>query len=322
MKRPAIFLLIICIVFNALLSYGAAADIPDLWAVSYTTYDVTYDAILKMYLKVINGYRTKNYGRHDLFNEHIFWDYEDTADLKEWISVVKRNVGYYVDDINQDGIDELVINSTGGFIYEVFTMDEEKVRELIRGGGRYTCQRLNNNMFYRWAHGGVSHQDYEVWQMNGTGKVKFVDGYHLRDDDGGRSASWYHSNKPVRLSDSMGTPVSMTEAEGWIKKKENSIIRKRFIPFSAYEKYQDDPWNIGVLAVNSKTTGSSKIRIRKEAKQKSKVVTTKKVGTYVKVLAKEDGYYWIQIDNKTGYVREEYLIPVSWEDREGIIPEE
>ena len=39
---------------------------------SYTTYDTTYDAILKMYIRVINGYgRKTSEGRHDLYNEFI-----------------------------------------------------------------------------------------------------------------------------------------------------------------------------------------------------------------------------------------------------------
>ena len=92
-KRICLLLQVLC-----LLIHGAAPSIAENeypWAVSYATYSVTYDAILKMYLKVINGYKTRNLGRHDLFNEFIFWDTQEDANYKNTISQVKRNVGFY-----------------------------------------------------------------------------------------------------------------------------------------------------------------------------------------------------------------------------------
>ena len=317
-KRMMSLLLIICLLMTYMIvvpdSYAlAAGGEVDFWAVSYTTYDVTYEAILKMYLKVINGYQTKNYGRHDLFNEFLFWDYEDTADLRKLISSVKSNIGYYIDDINQDGIEELVINSTGGYIYEVFTMDNGRVRELIRAGGRYTCQRLNNGLFLRCGSGGAMRHNHELWRMNGTGKVSIVEAYYARPDEQALYEVCYRSTADVRKTESVnGQRVSSTAAKNWIAQQEKKVVRKRFVPFSAYEKYQDDPWDLGVLAKDNKTSTTVKIRIRKEPKANAKVIETKKVGTYVKILAKENGYYKIQIGNKIGYVQEEYLIPVTW----------
>lgn len=313
-KNMWVLLIVACLVISfssSLSSEKVIAEENDFWAVSYTTYDVTYDAILKMYVKVINGYKTKNYGRHDLFNEFMLWDYEDN------ISSVKNDIGFYIDDINHDGIDELVINSSGGYIYEVFTMDNERVRELIRGGGRYTCQRLNDGTFYRWAHGGAGHHDYEIWQMNGTGKVTFVNGYFMRPDNTYHNGEWYRTNKSARMHDVSGAkPVSASEAESWLNQQEENVLRHRFVPFAVYEKHADDPWDLGVLVKDNKSSGSAKIRIRKEPKEKAKVVETKRVGTYVKVLSKEEGYYHIKIGKKDGYVKEEFLIPVTWREEQ------
>ena len=313
-KRIWAFLMILCLL-GSIAFNPALAEEADFWAVSYTTYDVTYDAILKMYLKVINGYGSKNLGRHDLFNQIMFWDVPDETTDREKIAYVKRDIGFYIDDINHDGIEELVINGTGGRIYEVFTMDNGRVRELIRAGGRYDCHRLENGMFYRYASGGASHHDYEIWQMNGTGKVSFVEEYLMRPDNVNLRDVWYYSKKPVRQSGNAGErEVSASEAENWIAQQEKSIVRKRFVPFIAYEKFPDDPWNIGVLAKDNKTSTTVKIRIRKEPNQSSKVVMTQKVGTYVKILSKENGYYRIRIGKKEGYVLEDFLIPVTWEE--------
>ncbi len=316
-KRFLLLLLVLCLVCTDSVFWPpnkAAAESEYPWAVSHVTYDVTYDAILKLYLKIINGYKTKDYGRHDLFNDFVFWDLfvEDPAPQRT-VRYIKNTLGFYIDDINQDGVDELVILMTGGYIYEVFTMDEGRVRELIRAGGRYNCRRLSDNTFFRWGNSGASNNSYERWCMNGTGKVSFKEGYVMEPD--GNGESWSHTTKNPRTNKSVNmTRVSATEAEGWIRKQENNVLRKRFVPFAAFEKYPDDPWDLGVLAKDSKTTGSAKIRIRKEPSQKSKVVDTKRVGTYVKVLAKEDGYYKVRIGKKEGYVQEDFLIPVTWQE--------
>ncbi len=321
-KRIWVSLLAVCFFLSGThlssTAFTAEAESDDLWAVSYTTYDVTYDAILKMYLKLINGYKTKNYGRHDLFNDKMFLDFDDGSDPRQTIKAVKNNVGYYIDDINQDGIDDLVINATGGQIYELFTMDNGKVRELIRGGGRFDCRRLNNGTLFRWAHGGAAHNDYEIWRMNGTGKVSFAESYFMRPDNINLGDTWYHSFKSARLSNVPNAErVSASEAEKWIDQREKEVVRPRFIPFVAYEKYPEDPWDLGVLAKDNKTSGTVKIRIRKAPEKNAKVIANKQVGTYVKILAKENGYYRIRFGNKEGFVQEEYLIPVTWQDEFG-----
>ena len=316
-KRFLLLLLVLCLVCTDSVFWPpnkAAAESEYPWAVSHVIYDVTYDAILKLYLKIINGYKTKDYGRHDLFNDFVFWDLfvEDPAPQRT-VRYIKNTLGFYIDDINQDGVDELVILMTGGYIYEVFTMDEGRVRELIRAGGRYNCRRLNDNTFLRWCFRGAPDNSYEIWKMNGTDKVAFVESYDKQTH--GATEIWSHStSNPRTNSSSKKITISASKAEAWIRKQENNVLRKRFVPFAAFEKYPDDPWDLGVLAKDSKTTGSAKIRIRKEPSQKSKVVDTKRVGTYVKVLAKEDGYYKVRIGKKEGYVQEDFLIPVTWQE--------
>ena len=297
LKRIGVLLLSACLIITGLLlnpwncaqalSQKAITD----WAVSYTTYDTTYEAIIKMYLKVINGYDAKNYGRHDLFNIRIIWDGPSDAPSKYLIQYAKENAGFYIEDINQDGIDELIINSTHGRIYEIFTIDEDKVREVFRGSRYGACYLLNNGKIYRcYQIEGEEYVYHELWQMNGTGKADFIEGYHTDQSD------WYRSETDIRkIEHSQSERVSTAEAENWVNEQEKRIVRHRFIPFKSYEKMKDDPGNIAVLAKDNKTSGSAKIRIRREPSQNAKIVETKKVGTYVKVLSKEDGYYKIRI---------------------------
>ena len=305
-----------------LLAAPGRSALADQFTVSYTTYDTTYEKIMKMYLKVINGYGTANYGRHDLFNDMIFGGMEEW-DTKRLISEVKRNTGFMLYDVNQDGVDELLIGSSGGWLYEVFTVDQGRVRELIRAGGygtassEYSCALLASGMFYRHGHGGAGLDYYELWEMNGTDKVYFVDGYHTEyawdADAQNGSEVWYRSGAPMNQPGASKTRVDAAVAKQWVKKQEWSIYAKKFVPFSVFEKYPEDPWNVAVLSVNGTYNTTAKVNIRKEASASSKLVATKNVGTYVKVLDKEGDFFRIAFGNKEGYVQQEYLTPLTYE---------
>ena len=310
----------VIILFSIMIVSGSSAD---QFTPSHVTYDTTYEKILKMYLKVINGYRTANYGRHDLFNDMLFGGMEGW-ETREAVSYVKSHCGFMLYDVNQDGIDELLIGSGGGSLNEVFTMDNDKVRELIRAGGygtassEYSCALLADGMFFRHGHDGAGYDFYETWQMNETGKVSYVEGYHTEaywDSDSQTGGEyWYRSSAPMsKISYNQSKRVEASVAENWVKTQEWNIFNKKFVPFSVYEKYPDDPWNVGVLSVKGATNSTAKVNIRKEMDQKSKLVATKNVGTYVKVVTKEGEYFKIAFDNKEGYVHQDYLTPLTYE---------
>ena len=64
------FMVLVTILLIVTAISGAFADT---FTVSYTTYDTTYEKILGMYLEVINAYGPKNTGRHDLFNDSVYY---------------------------------------------------------------------------------------------------------------------------------------------------------------------------------------------------------------------------------------------------------
>ena len=62
----------VCVLLALCLVLSVAGGLADAFTVSYTMYDTTYERILKMYLEVINGLGTVDYGRHDLFNPAVY----------------------------------------------------------------------------------------------------------------------------------------------------------------------------------------------------------------------------------------------------------
>ena len=324
MKTKILRILVcICSILLVVMISGSVAEHYTFTA-SYTTYDTDYEKILGMYLRVINAYG-ENTGRHDLFNDSIYYSAGSPEDGKKIIiNATKRIVGYWLFDINEDGIDELLIGTEGGWLHEVFTIDNSKVRELIKAGAYgtassvYSCSLLDNGMFFRHAHDGPFDY-YELWSMEGTGPVSFVEGYYVDYETGfnetGESGTgaWFRLKKPFRDYRTRSTDrVSRSVGEAWLRQQDNAVWRKKFVPFTILEKYPEDPWNIAMLSVNGSTTSTAKVNIRKEADDNSKLVAAKNVGTYVRVLFKEGNYFKIGFDKKEGYIRQEYLTPLTY----------
>lgn len=307
---------------------------------SYITYDTTYDDILKMYLRVMPAQcRGQSRRRHDLYNDFMYDElspyymegmsapeYEmldadgKAAKKKELqektLQYMKREVGYAIRDINGDGIDELIIGRDRSYIYELFTMDDGKVRELVKAGYRNSCNLLNDGGLKWYTLFGGSQSGDLLFQMNGTKKVKFIKGYffngqvghdnHLDPDD-----CWFRITNAKNISNNtMDQHVPSSEAEAWIAECRSRYANIRFIPFSAYEKGISGD-GIAILSVKGKTSGTQKVRIRSKPDKKSKILAQKSVGTYVKATGMEGDYYQITIGKKTGYVHKDYITIVT-----------
>ena len=297
--------------------YGLADT--DLFAVSYTTYDTTYDAILKMYVKVINAFGTKNTGRHDLYNSLVINDFNSVEASNEYkIKETKNRVGFCIYDLNNDGIDELIIGEDPSYVYEVFTTDNGKVRELIRAGYNYECALLQGGQFYRKGHGGASMDSYAIWSMNGTKKIKFAEGFIRNDQPNDTSLPWkkynyfFRMTEPRKFDYSAENLVDKYTFLSWIKSIDKEVLQLHFVPLAIYEQgYNGDYESLGIITVKGKTTGIAKVRIRTKPSSKSKILKICKVGTIITILGEEDDYYKIQTGNKEGYVQKDYLTKLS-----------
>ena len=311
-----------------------------LYDVSPKTYDITYDDILKMYLRVMPAKcRGQSTRRHDLYNwcihdelshymEGVLTPEYDRLDeeakaakrkemQEKTLQYIKSRVGYAILDINGDGIDEMIIGRDGSYIYELFTMDDGKVRELIKAGSRYQCNLLQDGGLFRHVHDGGGLHGNLLYRMNGTSKVVFEKGYyhnivvgydqnHLDDGD-----CWFKiADSKNRSKNTMAQHVPSSEANSWIADCESNYAQVRFIPLSAFEKGMSGD-GVAVLSVKGKTSGSQKVRIRKKPDSKVKILVQKRVGTYVKAVGLEGDYYQISVDGKTGYVHKDYITLIT-----------
>ena len=305
------------IVLVLLVILRAAAAKADNYTVSYTTYDATYDGILKMYIKVLNNYGTRQTGRHDLFNDMIIADFDSDYDgpIKSRISETKNRVGYCIYDLNNDGIEELIIGEDPSYVFEVYTMDNGRIRELIRAGYKYNCALLEGGRFFRIGKDGAVKDSFTLWNMNGTEKVSFREGY-IRDGQPEDPALSHLKTEMnfFRMTDQKvysGTPETLVSTDQfleWMKGIDQSVLQVSFIPLSLYEQgIGAGQHEIGIISVDGKTHGNATVRLRAKASPKSKVLKNCRVGTSVIILGEQEGYYNVRVGGQEGYIQKEYL---------------
>ena len=295
--------------------------------VSYTTYDTTYDAIIKMYLRVLNSYGKRSEGHHDLYNEAIIVDfhhpdYEQGIPTQEGVAEAKRRVGYCIYDLNGDGIDEMIIGENSAYVYEVFTMDQGRVRELIHAWGKNDCALLENGYFIRSEKNSAFFTAETVWKMNGTKKVSFVEGF-LRDAQHGYTDpsdpfaegdyyldNWFpftrekYNIEEVATSDNLAPRGAFLR---WLKEYDSKLLKLTFIPLAVYESGINTE-NIGILSRDGKINLKETVNIRKSPDPKSKILLKQKIGIFVNILGSEGDYYQIKIKDTVGYVQQKFVI--------------
>ncbi len=323
-ERTGFLMKIILIIFAVQLFPISVAFSSSNFEVSYTTYNTTYEKIIQMYIRVLNAYGTKKEGRHDLFNDMIISDFHHDFEspMKNRIAEAKNRVGFCIYDLNGDGIDELIIGENEVYINEVFTMDDGKVRELIRAWGKYSCSLLKNGYFYRYTYIGGGMNSETIWKMNGTGKVTFVEGYYRNEEYNGFSPdvkyeyyldNWFRIKKDpnkYKVDFTEENKAPRGELLRWMKEKDDEILHLHFIPLAVYEKGIEIN-HIGIIVKDGRTNINETVKIRKDPSKKSKVIMSTKIGTYVNVLGEEGDYYKIRIKNKTGYIQKEFLVSLE-----------
>ena len=139
-----------------------------------------YEPVLQTYRDYINGVPSSSeimteYGDTPL--TYYTFPYEQYG-----VSLLMRyepNVGYYLKDLNKDGIPELligIVSYTNGnsypdtaVLYDLFTLADGTPKRLLASSERVLYWLRTDNLIYLQGSGGVSYSSYAVYQFKGTG---------------------------------------------------------------------------------------------------------------------------------------------------------
>ena len=232
--------------------------------------------------------------------------------------MLKHEVGYYIGDILGDEEEEMVIGS-GNVLFEVYTMKDGRVQELVHSGYNVQDHILSTGKLLKYTSIGGGNWTYSLFSLTDKGYKKleahyFYDSEYDYDYEQGLSRNcWFKSSNKNDWKGTASTLVSTSEAEAWVAARESEVLKFDFTPLALYETGLTDK-NYGVISVKGKTTGSSTVNIRKKPDKNSGKVTKAKVGTYVEILGTEGDYYQIVINGKEGYVQKDFLTVCKYDE--------
>lgn len=322
MKKNSCLLLCLIMLFGIISFSMTEDDYVDPYIPSYKTYDTTYDDILKMWIRVING---EDNGQHDLFNDNYYYDFAESGP-----TFAKDSIGYVIQDLNHDGSDELILtyiyprySNKASSIFSLFTTTKDgKVRELIRSGARSsTCLSKDGEILQYASESGHELFCY-IYHFNGTNALNLYEGYFYTDEDYRLSPKdrfdavvpgthyYYSIGKNQYTVPDGQAPLDTEQIDQRLAAFDENQVTFYVTSLADYERKECGP-QYTILSVNGKTKGSSTVNIRQKPDKKSKLVATKKVGTKVEILEEDGDYYLVSIGSKKGYVQKQYVSTVN-----------
>lgn len=125
--------------------------------VDYSAYD---EFIKKVTNGLTNGFTTKEMESLDL------------ADVFYTSRTIKYKAGYMFKDLDENGIDELIlgVNGEDGYytIYDIFTLDNGQMKQVVKGAERSSYYLCTNGMLKCIGSSGANYTSYEYYEYSGT----------------------------------------------------------------------------------------------------------------------------------------------------------
>lgn len=125
-----------------------------------------------------------------------------TAGLSE--SITSENpleiIGYTFQDIDGNGIDELIISEVWDtnyqYIISMFTLENDAAVPILEGWGRNRYYILSNGLIYNSGSSGAAYSNYETFRLNGSNlePVEFV---FSSDEELQGSTGWFYNTTGI-----------------------------------------------------------------------------------------------------------------------------
>ena len=141
-------------------------------------------------------------------------------------------VGYVMDDLDGDGVTELLIGSVEeGLIYAMYTVKDGQEVQVIDAGERNTYELTSDGLILNQGSNGAASHGYNLYSF-ASGELVFQDGLVF---DAGKDEQnpWFYTKSETWDSDAL-EPLDTATAEATEQDLLDSVVPVSFIPFSQY----------------------------------------------------------------------------------------
>lgn len=126
-----------------------------------------------------------------------------TAGLSEPITGSENpleNIGYTFQDIDGNGVDELIIGEVCDthyqYIISIFTLENKTAVPILEGWARNRYYILSNGLIYNSGSGGAAYSSYETFHLNDN-KLETVEHVVSSDEELQKSTGWFYNTTGI-----------------------------------------------------------------------------------------------------------------------------
>ena len=141
-------------------------------------------------------------------------------------------VGYCMEDLDGDGVPELLIGSVeDSYIYAMYTMQEGEPVLVIWGSERNTYQLVSDGAFFNRGSNGAACAGYNFYTFYG-GQLHFQDALIFNADADPENPWFYAMDEDWDVSNDL--PYGTGDAEAHIQMVESALVEISYVPFAQY----------------------------------------------------------------------------------------
>lgn len=141
-------------------------------------------------------------------------------------------VGYCMEDLDGDGVPELLIGSVeGSYIYAMYTMKEGAPVLVLRGSERNTYQLVSDGAFFSRGSNGAACTGYNFYTFY-DGQLHFQDALIFNADADPENPWFYAMDEDWDVSNDL--PYGTGDAEAHIQMVESALVEIYYVPFAQY----------------------------------------------------------------------------------------
>ena len=217
-------------------------EIIDNTVIKYMGEEYTFsNKLADSYLMMSTGYPQYD----EIINKIVDVNMDGTGDL--WSKLEEQNIckllasssvleqcGFYLIDLDGDGIEEMLLGENGedaydGVVYEIYSIKDGELIKLCEGGERERYYLCPDNIIYCTGSSGADNTNYEFYEyINGKLVAKTIVIFQGTLDS---DVCWYLCDESLDYR--TGTPISEAEAEALINMY--TYIPIEFTPFATPE---------------------------------------------------------------------------------------